>query len=235
MSNRPIQAGYWALVIIHLLGILFQHQWVLWVSKPLLMVFLGWFYFRATAPVRTRYQVLILLGFVFSFSGDVNLMLQSLNQELFFLFGLVSFLITHVFYIIAFMVQGKRSDKKSLLKQHPYLVLPVLAAYGALLWFLLPSLGDMTVPVIIYASVITLMVLAALYRGGKVSSRSFWLVLGGAMLFMFSDSVIALSKFTADRFPIDADTMATGSRFIIMLTYTTSQYLIAEGTKTNEP
>jgi uncharacterized membrane protein YhhN len=53
----------------------------------------------------------------------------------------------------------------------------------------------MKIPVLIYAAVLTGMVLVALFRFGKTSSSSFALVFGGAILFMISDSLIAINKF----------------------------------------
>ena len=46
-----------------------------------------------------RYYYFILLGLIFCLGGDVFL---ALKQEKAFLFGLISFLLGHVFYVIAF-------------------------------------------------------------------------------------------------------------------------------------
>ena len=87
-----------------------------------------------------------------------------------------------------------------------------------------PGFAEMSIPVIIYASVIMLMVVAAIGRYGKVNPASFKWVLIGALSFMISDTVIALSRFTL----VFEDNMSF-ARLIIMPLYVVGQYLIVKG------
>jgi uncharacterized membrane protein YhhN len=64
------------------------------------------------------------------------------------------------------------------------------------------------------------MVLNALFRFGRTNAESFWLVFSGAVLFMASDSILAIDKFLK---PV------TYGGFLIMLTYIAGQYLIVTG------
>jgi uncharacterized membrane protein YhhN len=64
------------------------------------------------------------------------------------------------------------------------------------------------------------MLIAAINRYGKVSRLSFILVLAGAVLFVISDSLIALNKFG---FPFVFSGVA------VMTTYIAAQYLIVTG------
>jgi uncharacterized membrane protein YhhN len=64
------------------------------------------------------------------------------------------------------------------------------------------------------------MLAAAINRKAKVSQESFYLVLAGAMLFVISDSAIAVNKF-GNHFEY-SDTL-------IMSTYIFAQYLILKG------
>ena len=92
-----------------------------------------------------------------------------------------------------------------------------MVIYGILLVFLLwPGLGPMKVPVIVYTIVILAMALSALYRNAEGAS----LVLIGAILFVSSDSLLALNKF-GEPFP--------GARFWTMSTYILAQFLITTG------
>jgi uncharacterized membrane protein YhhN len=81
-------------------------------------------------------------------------------------------------------------------------------------------LGDFRIPVIVYAVVILSMLAAALNRYGKVNGLSFMLVSLGALLFVASDSMIAINKFY-EKFDF--------ARILIMATYLLGQYLIATG------
>jgi uncharacterized membrane protein YhhN len=78
----------------------------------------------------------------------------------------------------------------------------------------------MRLPVIIYTIVILTMLEAAINRYGKVNRLSFILVLAGAILFVISDSLIALNKFG---FPFMFSGVA------VMTTYIAAQYLIVAG------
>ncbi len=236
-NGKPLSILFWLIAILHLvfeaLLIADMPQMLLpaMVTKAMLMPILIWYYYKVSGPVLGAVQKLILVGFIFSWSGDVNLMMPRLEsfkayEELFFLVGLVSFLITHVLYMLSFRKDLSNNTQPTLLKVKPWLVLPVLAAYAGLLAFLLPSIQanepDMLIPVIVYASVITAMVIFAINRYGKVSLASYGAVLVGALLFMFSDSNIAINKF---------HTPFTLAPLVIMSTYITSQYLFAWGTR----
>lgn len=238
MTNaKPIAILFWLIALLHLLFeallIIEMPQMLLpaMVTKALLMPVLIWYYYQASGPGLGAVQKLILVGFIFSWSGDVNLMMPRLEslkpyEELFFLVGLVSFLITHVLYMLAFKKDLGNNAEQTLLKAKPWLVLPVLVAYAGLLAVLLPAIKanepDMMIPVIVYASVITAMVIFAINRYGKVSFGSYVTVLAGALLFMFSDSNIAINKF---------HTPFTLAPMVIMSTYILSQFLFAKGTR----
>ena len=80
---------------------------------------------------------------------------------------------------------------------------------------LAPSLNDMAIPVYVYLTVITTMGIMATFR-----DSSNMLVLCGAILFIVSDSMIAINKFSM---PIIA------SDYFIMITYYLAQFLIVNG------
>jgi uncharacterized membrane protein YhhN len=186
--------------------------------KPLLMLSLGGYAYaqlkKSGAQLRGyNSDTFLLAAIAFSWLGDVILM----NPQ-WFVFGLSSFLIAHIFYILTFKKDNpilvfKQSDRSS------WAVVTMFFT-GGLIAFLLKYLGAMKVPVVIYATIITAMLLTVLNRWKKVPPLSFALAMAGAVLFAFSDSIIAINKFAA---PIN------NAGIIIMVTYTIGQWLIVEG------
>jgi uncharacterized membrane protein YhhN len=73
---------------------------------------------------------------------------------------------------------------------------------------------------ILYTIVILTMAAMALNRQGRVPAVSFVLVMAGAVLFVVSDSMIALNKFS-EKF--------AHAGFWVMLTYMSAQLLIMTG------
>lgn len=163
-----------------------------------------------------RYHTMILLALVFSWFGDILLDVP-VNYADLFIPGLICFLLAHVMYLTVFFAT-KGAD--FILKKRTCLFLPV-ALYGILLlWILYPDLGAMKLPVTIYTVVILTMVCGAINRYGKVNFRSWLIVLIGALLFLLSDSGIAINKFLHPFY---------GSQVFIMSTYVAAQYLIVMG------
>lgn len=162
----------------------------------------------------------MVLALIFSWGGDVLLMYQP-KHELYFIFGLASFLIAHLFYIFAYRQFRSEDTSNALLGVQRFRYsFPVILAGTGLITVLYNHLGDLKIPVVIYALVLVLMVLNALFRFGRTGLASFSMVFFGATLFMISDSLIAINKFLM---PV------AYSGFWVMITYITAQYLIVEG------
>ena len=159
---------------------------------------------------------LIFMGLIFSWAGDVILEFSPRN-ELFFMTGLLSFMAAQFLYLTVFF---KTPGKNTIFKDRSYLLTPVLIYGAGLLLLLYKDLSDLRIPVIIYALVILTMVTAAVNRIEKVNKTSFILVLAGAILFVISDSCIAIDKFSH---PFKF------SGLVIMSTYIIAQYLIVTG------
>jgi uncharacterized membrane protein YhhN len=159
---------------------------------------------------------LLFLALFFSWAGDVALGINW-RQETLFLAGLVFFLITHILYLIVFIRTPGRNLPQ---KQFFYAVIPLLLYGFILLYILFADLGEMKVPVTIYTAVILAMVAAAVNRKEKVNRASYYIVLAGALLFLSSDSMLAVNKFSQP-FPFASP--------LIMFTYIAGQYLIVMG------
>ena len=157
----------------------------------------------------------MLLALSFSLLGDVLLMFVHKSAN-FFISGLISFLIAHIMYIFVFL-KNRNNEKNTLL------FLGILLIYGVSIFcFLHDGLGDLFIPVLIYMTIILLMANTAFSRKGSVPILSYNLVLIGAILFVISDSLLAINKFYQPIY------LAHTS---IMFTYTLAQLFIVFGVK----
>ncbi len=184
--------------------------------KALIIPVLIWLYLRFTRGENMRFHRIIISALVFSWIGDVTLQLTQFNES-FFMVGLGSFLIAQLLYVIAFF---STKGPNVLFFRKIYLVLPPVLFGVFILWLLSEGLGDMKLPVTVYTIVILTMVIAAINRKGKVNPQSYLLVLLGAIIFVISDAMIAINKFTQ---PFEL------ARVAIMSAYITAQYLIVMG------
>ena len=157
-----------------------------------------------------------LAALIFSWLGDVLLDIPKSAGD-FFIPGLLSFLSAHIMYLTLFF---KTPGPGLINWKRIYLLLPVIC-YGVLLvCYLYPGLGLMRLPVILYASAILIMVTSTINRFRKVNRLSYYLVLAGSVLFLVSDSGIAISRFHH---------YFKGSSLFIMSTYIMAQLLIVAG------
>ncbi|MEL4454323.1 lysoplasmalogenase [Lutimonas vermicola] len=175
-------------------------------SKPLIIPALIAYYLIGTSSVNKWY----VIALIFSFAGDVLL----LDKSNLFLMGIAAFLITQLLYISIFSKGLRGSSFINKLKA----LLPFLVYFIVLITVLKPGLQDFFIPVLVYGLAISLFGFVALLnyliKKDMVSLR----LLTGALLFIVSDSLIALNKFYQERsiYPV-----------IIMITYIAAQYLIA--------
>jgi uncharacterized membrane protein YhhN len=133
--------------------------------------------------------------------------------------GLIAFLISHIVYILLFNKQLKYKNRKN--KAIFWIGVTCIIVYlFTMISILLPSLGDLTIPVFVYALVISTMLLFALKGFLNWEEPGNWYILIGAIAFISSDSILAFNKFYA---PIVL------SSFLIMITYLLAQYLIVVG------
>lgn len=139
------------------------------------------------------YGALVVAGLCFSIIGDVLLMLET---DL-FVAGLVSFLVAHVCYIAAFAtaILGA-ADGGVVGRAALWAPLAVLVVYAVVTFKALrPGLGEMTLPVGAYVAVITVMGWLATADFALNPSSRTALGLAGAVLFMASDTLLAVDRF----------------------------------------
>ena len=149
----------------------------------------------------SKYKLLLIIGLIFCMIGD-----YAIGKV--FEYGLLSFLIGHVFYISAFSTANER--KVPTAAKVPLLLFGIAMA----LWIggTLFSLGDtfLGIAVITYMAVILTMGWSSIR-----TNSNFALV--GALLFIASDTVLAINKFVID---------IPYSHQLIMLTYYAAQLFI---------
>ena len=197
-----------------LMAILFDVQVLYLAAKPLLMITLA-LYFISASKGYPSWRVYVVIALVFSWAGDVFLISNDM-----FIAGLVSFLMAHVFYIIAYHKTGAASGKL-----RPLDIIKFVLFGALLIWTIYPGLGGMLIPVLIYALLLLSMGVWAHKRRGATSATSFTLVATGAILFVISDGLIAVNKFA---FEVPAE------RLLVMSTYIAAQYLIVRGLLNHE-
>ncbi len=179
--------------IVHLLALLLRQPGLAFVSKPLLMPLLALWFASETKTNRYVSRVWIA-GLIFSTFGDVLLMFTKGSGEIFFVLGLAAFLMAHLFYISASwrILQGRTG----FLRSYPVWTLLPLAYLAMLLWILWPGVpAGLRVPVAAYGLVITTMALSVLQLRTHIQDGHFRLMMLGAVLFVLSDSLLALDKF----------------------------------------
>ena len=215
-SAKKIVTAFIVLTLIDIAGIISNFKILHYIAKPLLIPALILLLLFSTTPI-APYKKLIVTALFFSWLGDVFLLVENMNP-LFFIFGLVCFLSTHIFYIIYFL--RIPSSNISLLKRQPVLIASVICYGITLVWFLFPYLGDLKIPVMVYAAVICTMLLCSLHIYFKVNKPANSLFLSGALLFVLSDSLLAVNKFYQP---------FAFAGVCIMLTYCAAQYFIVNG------
>lgn len=176
--------------------------------KPLTTVLILGVALSVPDPISSLYRILIALGLIFSLGGDVFLMLPNPNM---FVFGLVSFLIAHVLYSAAYISRAGFHFTWWLFLLYALFV-------GAMLWLLWPHVGSLCIPVIIYAAVLGIMGWQAAELWWAVRDTGALLAMIGAILFLISDTALALNKFRA---PLP------NRDLVVMSTYYAAQLLIA--------
>ena len=178
------------------------------------MTTLLWYYMVTAKTVNK----LFVAGLFFSFLGDVLLLGSG---ELYFIFGLLFFLIAHIFYIIMVL----KLLKKLRLSQVMLAIIPYLIIFIVLLNILYSGLGGMRIPVIIYAVTISIFGTSSLLLFLQNREKIFLILVFGVLLFIISDAVLALNMFYEKQaiYPL-----------LIMSTYVTAQYLICRFVLLNE-
>ncbi|MDE3253045.1 MAG: lysoplasmalogenase [Bacteroidota bacterium] len=208
---------FWTILVLHCIAIYFSRTELRGLTKLLLIpaLFTGWI-----LPARKNgYPVsnLVIMGLLFSLAGDTLLMLKG---SLFFLLGMLAFMGTHIcnggyFFILI----GKKLP--AIKKLLPITVFLILLA-GSIFLFLRPVLHEFTIPVLVYMLLISGMAFLAAATGQVNSlhkiAAAWWIP--GALLFVFSDGLLAINLFWIKHSLLDIP---------VMISYAAAQYLLVNG------
>ncbi|GMR09399.1 MAG: hypothetical protein BMS9Abin28_0217 [Anaerolineae bacterium] len=158
------------------------------------------------------YIPLIAGGLAFALLGDILLMLPEER----FVLGIASFAVTHVLYLAAFIAAaGVALINPSTI---PLIIFAVLMAR-----FLWPGVRkSLQIPVLAYVLLITVMTAQAVGAALVSESTGLAIAAAGAVLFIASDSMLAVNRF---RIPFPA------ARSLVLSTYWLGQWLIALSTR----
>lgn len=155
-----------------------------------------------------REKILLTIALAFSSLGDLFLALRNGN---YFVFGLSSFLIAHLFFIALWRRYWSQPLSPTTKQK---IIVTLLAVFLlTMLGWMLPIPG-LSIPVAVYMCVLTAMVICA----ALADFRTDWIVIG-AILFLLSDTIIGLSTFKN----------AVGGKlagFLIWSTYYAAQYFM---------
>jgi uncharacterized membrane protein YhhN len=185
-------------------------------TKPMLMIILfAWFISASIKFSPLRHYIAAAL--FFSWLGDVFLLVEEKNPWS-FIAGLGSFLVAHIMYILFFL---RLRDKQFPQKPWNLFVVAGVMTYAATLFiFLYPHIGDLKVPVAVYALAISVMLITATHAFNNYNRKAERLCVSGAVLFVISDSLLSVNKFYT-AFP--------AADICIMLSYALAQFAITKG------
>ncbi len=161
--------------------------------------------------IKGRQRILLVIALLFCMAGDV---LLDLDRSANFKPALVAFLLGHVFYIIIFQLERQFEKKRAM-----YLVSVIV--YTVVVGFFLKDIpAQFLPPIMVYLAVISIMVLSAL-----MMKNFSWVICAGSMIFMISDTIIAINKFLV---PIPNSTVFNIGFYFV------AQVLIVSGLLINE-
>ncbi len=203
-----------------LVGEFYQISWIDYSFKPFIMIWIAGYFLMYSKNINREVVRLALFAFLFSWLGDVLLMFSNRLPQ-FFIFGLASFLVAQTGYVFLFRKTINLSGKKPFLKKKPYFLIFYIA-YGLIVYIALFNRLDsvLRIAVFIYMSALLGMSSMALNRFGNGHPVSFSLVFAGSLLFVFSDTMIAINRFLV---PVPYEGI------LVMSTYMVAQYLIMRG------
>ena len=208
---------YLLIVLLVLIGTVTGSDWLNYPVKPFMLIWIALFFLIMTKP--QPYRWLVILAFFFSWAGDMFLMFGD-KSEMWFFAGVGAFFLSQVTYILVFR-KFSIGKGKGFIVRKPIWVLPFLIYLIGVYLFLYPSLEGIMKPVVaLYAISLIGMSVGAFNRIGLTDRGSCWLLFGGSVFFVISDTLLAFNKFAA---PIPNE------GFYVLATYMLAQYWIMMG------
>lgn len=192
----------------YLLGLQADIDALKFLFKPLITIALMLMYVNLVKAKNNTY----IAALFFSLVGDTMLLYSS---EFTFIIGLISFLLTHILIIVILFKEFKLTEVKHKLMA----IVPLFILFYALIDFLKDDLNSLFYPVVVYGLTISFFGIIALANYLQNKSKANRTLLFGAVLFIISDSLLAVDKFSVK---------TTFLPLLVIVTYMAAQYLICK-------
>ncbi|MEZ4809714.1 MAG: lysoplasmalogenase [Allomuricauda sp.] len=153
------------------------------VFKPLTTILIMSLLFFVPGGGPSRFRNIVLTALAFCLLGDILLLWEG-----YFVLGLASFLLAHLLFATGFIQLGG-------FRFHWISFLALLTIGGGLFLWLRPDLGNFLMPVTAYIIVIVFMAMQGVNLFLKNKKRAYAMIALAVLLFMFSDTMIAIDKF----------------------------------------
>lgn len=166
--------------------------WLHFLGKPLILPPLAAAAFLVPSLLPDSARGFLAAALALAWLGDIALMFRRG-----FVPGLLSFLLAHVAYLICFWVEAQGSWALGWLV--PLLLLGYFALRGVL-----GRVGRLKLPIVLYASILTLVawrLLARVERLEELGVRSCVLGVVGGLLFILADSLLVRRRFAEAKVP----------------------------------
>lgn len=214
MKTQILLALFIAIIVFYFVGLGLENERMQILFKPLLVgSLIG--YFLSSTKAATSLRRSTIGALIFSVIGDTFLLFAQKN-DLFFILGLSAFLFAHVCYIYCFAYIFKREKWRFSF----IWIMPMGFYYYLLMSSLMPHLDGLTIPVLLYGLIISVMAFLAFMSTQSSNKKLSFYFITGSLLFLISDSVLAINKFY---FPFAI------SGWVIMTTYIAAQYFLVKG------
>ncbi|MDN4501996.1 lysoplasmalogenase [Alteromonadaceae bacterium BrNp21-10] len=198
MTNK-LSLTFCFFVLVYLLSLPFDNSFS-WLLKIIPIGLLG---VAVVSVAKGRQKTILSCAIALSACGDV---LLDLN---YFIYGVAAFLLAQLCYALMFFRYREEFQKR-------WLCSLILAIYFCIMaTCLMPHLGDLKIAVFAYLLVIALMGFLAIQSSLPLG----WAVLG-ALVFILSDSLIAVDKFLLD---------ISWNSYWVMISYYGAQWMLITG------
>jgi uncharacterized membrane protein YhhN len=185
-----------------------------YISKPIIVILLFGYYWYNSNALNKNTQLLTFCALGSFLIGDILLIKGAVNG-VFLAIGVSFFVLGKAFYSFRF----SHSNDFKMGRLIPFFIFCFIFLTAVFL-LIYDNLGQMFIPIVIYAFVALMMLQLAFLRKHAVSRVSYYMVLIGALITIVSDTVTALKEFYA---------VIPYQEILIMLFYGVSQYFIIVG------
>lgn len=202
------------LFIVQLLVTLFSPSTFAIVTQALIILSLIVFFVQKT-KLKGRFHKRLFTGLLFALLSGILLLFPFIPST----YSWTCFLLVHLFYIRAFYLDFRSAQELD--KKNARIAILACSVFGMGFYVMIrPFLDSSRLPMMLFIFVSCMMLMMAVFRNLRVNQESFKLVFAGVLLFVLSNSLLALHMFT-DSFSL--------AELWISSTYLLAQFFIVRG------